>query len=186
MEATQSNRLEESHVDLASRLSARAILAGVFLALASMRVLMALGGGLGLWRFRPGMTPHDFGVGFWVCAFIAWAVSLFFGGLLAAIAGRCRLRRDGIVQGVTTWAVATVVARIAVVLVSRILGFAPITSAVGLFWGMFFIEVIALVAAVLGALAGVRSEAHAPELRARAARPEPSPYVPRPMTPQPT
>jgi hypothetical protein len=171
-----------SHVDLASRLSARAITVGVFVTLASARLLMVFGGAIGLWSFRPRMSPHELGAGFWIVSFIAWIVGTFFGGYIAAISARATARRDGLLHGLATWAIAAVLARVGLALAVRAFGFSAMESSVAMFWGIFLGDACGLVGGLLGGAAGVRSEGAALVGR----RTETGAFTPTTPTPQPT
>lgn len=93
-------------------ISWRAILAGTVAAVAVMIILNLIGLSFGLWSVEPaeeGSTLDGLGVG----AIIWWVVSnlivLFIGGFVAARVGVSFTNTSGIIQGIMTWALYTLV-----------------------------------------------------------------------------
>lgn len=100
-----------SVISLPSRISARAIIAGVVVALAIDVFMMAFGAAIGLSAFKatPGVPR---GVAIWgvIWFFITVLTGGFFGGWVAAASSGLTRQRDGILHGFVTWAAATVLA----------------------------------------------------------------------------
>ena len=144
-----------SKVDLASRMSARAIVAGVFSSLALMIMFMALGAGFGLWNYDlNGFLRMDSGL--WLYTFVAWAISLYISGYIAALASRSSATRDGNLHGLVTWAVASVLTCAFLFSNTGGLVFSQLTHP--FYFAAFLGDVIALAAAMAGGAAGTKSE----------------------------
>ena len=105
------------------RLSWGAIIAGVVLAIAAQLLLSMLGLGVGLSLISPntGGTPGagSFGIGAGLWWLISSLVALAFGGYVAAWMAGLPTRFDGVLHGLVTWGIAT------------LLTFYLLTSAVG-------------------------------------------------------
>jgi uncharacterized BrkB/YihY/UPF0761 family membrane protein len=136
------------------RLSAHSVIGGVLVIYASMSVLMALAGGLGLWEFDLHQIS-DLGTGFWAWALAAWILSVYAGGFLASTVSRSVDRRDGVIQGVVTWAAACVFGCLFLVYFTQA---AEHVMSRGMLWGAFLGDSLALGGAILGGLAGSKSE----------------------------
>jgi len=94
------------HHRLRHRGNALAVVASVLLALATFNLLMALGGGLGLWNFAvfaPG-GMHDVGVGLALWAIAAWTVAGFVSGFVVVTVSRSFVRHDAYIYGSIAWA----------------------------------------------------------------------------------
>lgn len=93
-----------------SRLSYRAIVAGVLSALVSQVVLMVLGAAIGLTAIAGADgAQREIGIGFLVWLLISLAISAFIGAYVAAASARTPLRRDGMLHGFVTWAAVSLV-----------------------------------------------------------------------------
>ena len=97
------------HVHL--RVSWQAILAGVVLVLAVQVVLSLLGAGIGLTTVNTnaGSTPDagSFGIGAGVWWIVSSCLALFAGGYAAAWLAGNEIKFDGMLHGLTVWAIAT-------------------------------------------------------------------------------
>ena len=92
-----------SQVDFPSRLSVRAVIAGSLATLSMMILLFSLAGGVGLWSFGLSrVSTQD--IGFWMCAFGAWILSLFISSYVTAFASRSATGRNGALHGFVLWA----------------------------------------------------------------------------------
>lgn len=167
-----------------SRIRWSAVVAGLFLAVATQLVLGLLGVAIGLSAAAEGVTPplEAIGVGTGVYMAVASLVSLFVGGYAAAkLSGSIR-RVDGALAGVLTWAASLVVtlfllgSSLDVTGQRRLLGInlndlraeaaqmAPGTQAgadramaadaAGAAWGAFVGAIVSLVAATVGGVVG--------------------------------
>lgn len=97
-------------VQFPTRVSARGIISGLLVALALEASLLVLGAAIGLTAFQPsGEVAKGLGIGFAAWVLLTLLVSAFFGGWVAAAAGRTIRTRDGVLHGVVTWAAVTVV-----------------------------------------------------------------------------
>ncbi|MBI4509872.1 MAG: hypothetical protein HY698_09565 [Deltaproteobacteria bacterium] len=160
---------EAGRIDFASRLSARAITAGVLVALTTLGVLMVLGGGFGAWSIGilDAEAVRALGAWFAFWSILAWGLSLFLGSLVSAIACRSGERRDGLLQGITTWAASSVaVTLIACTWLMAALAVGTATPGAveemggrATFWACFIGDVVGLVGALLGGVVGARYEA---------------------------
>ena len=188
---------EVSRIDLRSRLSARAVVAGAIVELVLVSLLLTLAAGLGLWSIAP-LTAEGIrglGAGFALWSGISWVLAAFLGGFVAAAVSRSTHRRDGLLHGLVSWAAACLTAAVllctwfmaalAVELVTP-----EVASAMGsggMLVAFFLGDLLALLGALAGGLLGARSEAKATGPRgveARAA--ERRPLVPAQPAPQPT
>ena len=99
------------HVHL--RVSWQAILAGVVLALALQLLLSLLGAGIGAntVNVNGGTTPSasGFGVGAGIWLVLTSCVALFSGGYAAAWLAGNEIKFDGMLHGLVTWGIATLV-----------------------------------------------------------------------------
>jgi len=88
------------------RPNAAAVIAGVVLALATFNLLMALGGGLGLWNFGIFALRglHDTGLGLALWTIAAWAIAGFISGFVVVTVSRSFIPHDAYVYGSVTWA----------------------------------------------------------------------------------
>jgi hypothetical protein len=136
------------------RLSAHAVLSGVLVIYASMALLMALAGGLGLWEFNLRQLS-DLGTGFWVWSIASWILCVFAGGFLASTVSRSVDRRDAVIQGVVTWAAACVFGCLFLAYSNQA---AEHIMSRGMLMGGFFGDSLALGTAILGGIAGSKSE----------------------------
>ena len=97
-------------VQFPTRVSARGIGSGLLFGLALEATLLVLGAAIGLTAFQPsGDVAKGLGIGFAAWLLLTLIVSAFFGGWVAAAAGRAIRTRDGVLHGVVTWAAVTVV-----------------------------------------------------------------------------
>lgn len=93
-----------------SRLSFRAVGAGILVALVSQVVLLLLGGAIGLMAIEPDrQIAQGVGIGFLVWLLISLAVSAFLGAWVAASAAQTIERRDGLLHGLLTWAAVSLI-----------------------------------------------------------------------------
>ena len=92
-----------------SRLSIRAILAGLVVALSVQLVLMLIGAAVGLSAFEPtGTVAKSVGAGFLAWTVLALCVSAFMGAWIAGIVARSVSRRDGLIHGLVLWSLVSV------------------------------------------------------------------------------
>jgi len=116
---TATHEGEHTH----TRISWAAIIAGVIMVVAVQLLLSMLGLGVGLGLVSPNTngTPNasSFGIGAGLWWLISSLVALAFGGYIAAWLGGLTTRFDGLLHGLMTWAIAT------------LLTFYLLTSAVG-------------------------------------------------------
>lgn len=184
MSSVDTSPVELARVDLASRLSFRAIVSGAIFELAVFSALMVLGAGLGVWQF-PGILDaeavRNAGGGVYVWGTASLAIAAFGGGFLASVAGRSPSARDGILHGVVTWATACFSGAIlsCVWFMSALkVGLATtdvstVLMASATMSGFFIADALAFGAALVGGLFGARSEVkEATRARAGALRPE--------------
>jgi hypothetical protein len=165
---------ERSRVESRSRISATAVVVGATVTLVVLSLLLELGGGLGLFRLPAGpildaAAARDAGAGLAVWAALSWTGAAFVGAFVAAVIARSPLRRDGLLHGVATWAVACAAAcvlsciwlmsAISMDLVSRDL--ASVFWTRGALWSYVISDVLAGSAALAGGLLGARSETRA-------------------------
>lgn len=182
--SVETNPIELVRVDLASRLSFRAIVSGAIFELSVFAVLMVLGAGLGAWQY-PGILDaeavQNVGGGFYVCVTASLAIAAFGGGFLASVAGRSSTARDGILHGVVTWATACFsgailgciwfMSALSVGLATSDVA-APLAASAPMI-GFFIADALAFAAALVGGLFGARSEVK-DAARARAGAPRPA------------
>jgi hypothetical protein len=149
--------MTRSHFDFPSRISARAIVAGTVSSLALMVLFTALGGALGLWHFDLAEMP-DIGGGFLTFSLVAWAVSIFVSGFVAAFAGRAESVKEGALHGFVTWAAACIVGCGFLAIASGMVvggGLAHASST--MLWGAFLGDLAALGAGIWGGMRGAKT-----------------------------
>lgn len=158
--------MTHSQLDFPSRLSARAIIAGVFSASAVMTLCMALAGGFNLWTMDLwGLATY--GTAFWIWAFVSWGISMFAGGYISSLASRSVTRVDGLLHGFVTWACTCVLTTIGIVTGGVFALTLPQATAPNILWGIFISNVVALVTSLYGAHQGIRIEKKAEHKEAR-------------------
>lgn len=152
--------MDDSQIDFPSRLSARAVTAGVFSTFALMILFMSLAGGLGLWRFDLFELPQ-LGTGFWILAFAGWIVSIFASSYIASVVGRAKSPWQGALYGFITWSVACVLGCLLLAIAAGKIfgGILSGETTPAMLWGMFIGDVLAIGAAVLGGIQGAYCEA---------------------------
>lgn len=88
-----------NQINFGSRISVRAVVTGVMVAVASMFLLMSLIAAFGIWNYNLNelviATPS-----FWVSTTLAWIVSLYVGGLIASVGARSQTPVDGMLNAV--------------------------------------------------------------------------------------
>lgn len=169
--------MEIEPLELHRRISARAVIAGILVALALVATMMALGTAIGVTAFPRTDSMRRIGLGFGGWALLSFAVAAFAGGWVAAGAARALRRRDGVLHAIVTWAamalatsslVGGVMHRVAVgMLGDRSLdgeaGGRAMSQLAGAqigAWGAFAALVVPMVAAIFGGLIGASRERH--------------------------
>lgn len=108
---TTTTRFDGSHIH--RRVSWGALFAGVILVLAVQLLLSMLGAGIGLGAVNTngGTTPDatSFGIGAGVWWVVSSIIALCFGGYVSAWLAGIELRWDGVLHGLVTWGIATLV-----------------------------------------------------------------------------
>jgi hypothetical protein len=161
----------EGKIDFPSRISGRAVVAGAFVSLAVMSVLLSLGGGLGV---VPSMMDaaemRRAGGGLIVWSTLSWVAAVFAGSLVASMSAKATDIRDGLLNGAATWAVASLSTGVlsGVWLLSGISldllsadAAAVLTSRAAL-WSYSVAEILAIGAALAGGFVGTRTETRLP------------------------
>jgi hypothetical protein len=109
LETTSTTIGSGSHVH--RRISWAAIFGGVILVVTVQLLLSLLGAGIGLGTVNTnaGSTPDasSLGIGAGVCWIISSIIALGFGGYVAAWLAGIELRWDGMLHGLITWGIAT-------------------------------------------------------------------------------
>lgn len=185
---------EPYRIDLASRVGVRSVGAGVLVAITSQIVLMLLGTAIGLSSLEETAEgPERARTGLLLWMLLSVVVTMFLGGWVATITSRSPERRDGLLHGLVTWAAASLIGLFLVggvlrEMVGGALSFVSFSElarprtedlAVG-FWGLFATLVVSLIAALLGGLAGSRSEAQKLGREVRTRSVPTTPAVPQP------
>lgn len=163
--------------DLASRIGARAVASGTFVALAVAGLLLSLIGVAA--RTLDVHVAIHFGFGTFLWALVSWLIAISAGSFVAARVGRANRPRDGALYGIVTWATACVaagviactwyMAAVGVGIVSPEFGDALMTR--GAFAAFFAADVLAIGAALVAGTLATRAERR----EAGAARGEPRP-----------
>jgi hypothetical protein len=165
-------------VDLASRLSARGVIAGAIISAAVLSLVMLLGGALRIWSFTPGVGMSS-RAGFGIWFLVSWVIGTFVGAYAASLIARASGRADGLLHGLATWATSWLLVRFASMMGMLELRLSMGASRTGLLWAAFLIDAAALCAGLLGGISGARAEAKAEEA-------EPKAYVQHEPTPRTT
>lgn len=144
--------MSTTRINFPSRLSSRAIIAGVGSTFALMILSLALAGGLGLWSFDITELPTS-GPVFWVWVLSSWVVSIYISSYVAAISSRSTTGRDGRLHGFLTWAFACVTGCALIVYYGGALMPSPMLT-----FGAFIADLIALGGAIIAGGSAARSE----------------------------
>lgn len=84
----------KNRADFSSRIGVRAVTAGVMASISIMIILMAMIAALGIWNFNL-VELITAGPLFWLSATVAWAMSLFTAGFIAALGSRSQTNIEG-------------------------------------------------------------------------------------------
>jgi hypothetical protein len=185
-------------VELVSRVQLRAVLSGLLVGAGVYAICMGLSWAIGLSTFQP-TADHARGLalGTIIWGAIALWISIFFGGFVAAVAGRSADSRTGVLHGVVVWGATAVFHGLLLLLVfsgllGRILEMSATSGAVvistraldgliraaGLSLWLYWAGIVGgLVTAIVGGFLGAGSERKAPR---RAAARAPVTGVPQP------
>ena len=144
-----------------ARLGFGSIAGGVVVAVAIGAALVGLGGGIAASSNGDPFTGDRTLMGVWLAA--AAAVGAFAGGRTAAGIGRMLARRDGALAGLVT---GSALAILGVAAGGWLATEWPASRAAELLWSVTAVEVVFLVAGILGGISGARAEARAIGLRA--------------------
>lgn len=148
-------------VELPVRVSARGIIAGVLVGLAIAVMLTALGAAIGMTAFPGARGQRSTGFGVVVWFVVALSAGAFGGAWCAAGGARALRRRDGVLQGIVTWAAMALVSLSTLGGVMRSVAAGSMGDrslvAAGA-WGSFAALSVSFVAAILGGLVGTRRE----------------------------
>jgi hypothetical protein len=151
------------NADFSSRISLRAVFAGTIITFASMSLLMTLGAALGFWNFKFSEFS-TLGTGFWSFAFLAWVLSISVGSYVSSVASRSHSKMSGRLNGVTTWATSCIVGCLFLAAVTgSAFNSMNMGSSTGFYWGAFFGDSLALLAALWVAGIAVEFELKSPE-----------------------
>src|ERR1700722_9413533 len=145
---TNSNQPQFRNIDL------RAVAIGVLATMAFRKLLMLLGGGLGIWSLQAGRVSPAF----FLWSLVALTISQFLAGYLAAATGPNASERESALLGFTIWASVLAVRIIFLSLNTR--GFSVFFVSGGTLaprLALTFVgELVALCLAMLGAIQGRR------------------------------
>jgi hypothetical protein len=143
------------------RVSARGVIAGILVGIALIALLVALGAAIGATAF-PRAIGRSSGIAIAIWLLVSFAAASFGGGWTAAGGARAVRRRDGVLQGIVTWAAMTILGTPMVGSMMRDVirsGLAGDPSLVKLAaWGAFAVPAVGLGAAILGGLVAVARE----------------------------
>lgn len=84
----------KNQTDFSSMISVRAVTAGIMASLCFMFLSLALIAALGIWNYNLNELT-TLGPAFWISVTISWALSLYFAGLISALASRSRGTMEG-------------------------------------------------------------------------------------------
>lgn len=89
----------KNHTDFSSRIGVRAVTAGIMASLSFMFLSLALIAALGLWNYNLNEL-NIVGPSFWISTTIAWAISLYIAGFIAALGSRSQNTIEGALNGI--------------------------------------------------------------------------------------
>ena len=89
----------KNHTDFSSRIGVRAVTAGVMASLSFMFLALALIAALGLWNYNLNELNIASPV-YWICATVAWSISLFIAGVIAALGAKSQNTIDGVLNAI--------------------------------------------------------------------------------------
>ena len=84
----------KNQTDFSSRIGVRAVTAGVMTSIVFMFLSLSLIAALGFWNYNLNQLSIA-GSAFWVSATIAWVLSLYFAGFVAALGSRSQSHLEG-------------------------------------------------------------------------------------------
>ena len=151
-----------------TRVSVRAVVGGAIVELVAVGLLLMLAGGLGLWSMRAidAGQVSELGAGFALFAGAAWVAAASLGGYVAAVIARATDRRDGLLHGLMSWAIACSTAALLactwfMAALAVDLAKVDLASALGGRHMLAFVvgDLLALAGALAGGVAGARAEA---------------------------
>ncbi|MDO9181287.1 MAG: hypothetical protein Q7U04_02710 [Bacteriovorax sp.] len=87
----------KSRIDFSSRISVRAVIAGIMVSISFMLLSLALMAALGIWNYNLNELSSA-GSAFWISATLAWAMSLYCAGLVAALGSRSKNSIKGVLN----------------------------------------------------------------------------------------
>lgn len=149
------------------RVSVGAVVAGALVELVTLGLLLMLSGGLGLWSMRPldAALVRELGVGLGLFVGASWIASACVGGYTASVIARATHRRDGILHGMLSWAIACATAAVLLcvwfmsALAADLANVDVVSAMDGPFMFAFVVgDVLALAGALAGGVAGARAE----------------------------
>lgn len=149
-----------NQTNLASRIGVRGVVAGILTSSALMLLFMSFIAALGLWNFRI-REIFNLDTRFWVSTCIAWSISLFIGGFMAASGAKAETTSEGVFNSLAACSGTFLL------LIITILYFTPTglmillhNASQSLYAKGFTVGFIGLVFGVLGGVAGARFEQH--------------------------
>ena len=147
-----------TQVDLSSRISARAVLTGVFSTFAFMMLFLSLIAAFGIWDLRLSELTAS-GPLFWILASASWVASLFLGSLIATSSSRAQTTRDGVLNAIATWAGSCLMFGFVIEwLAPTMLQMLLIDATTQFFLLGFVADVVGLGVGILGGVMGARFE----------------------------
>lgn len=166
------------------RISLRGVAVGALVAVVASDLVFALAGGLGVWSFKvlDAESVKALGRTEGIWAAVSWIVAVLAGSYIAASIGRAMTRRDGVLHGIATWALAcfafTVLGSLSLYGAMRV-GLANPNFIGAVDWrpillGSFFTDLLALVGAILAGMLAARQEAELPTRAEVVERPVPA------------
>lgn len=145
-----------------SRIAFRPVTAGAVVALALMLFLSSSVRNLYMVAEQNGGLADDLTV--WMTMTIVWVLSVFAGCVLSAMASRTKEIEDGVLQGITVWALSYI--GLGILISVRAAGFDPVVDVdqISTYWIIrdFGGEATSLLGGVAGGILGVRWESMRP------------------------
>lgn len=87
----------KNQTDFSSRIGVRAVVAGIMASLSIMILSFSLIAALGFWNFNLNDITTS-GTSFWVATTIAWSISLYFAGFIAALGAKSQTTTEGVLN----------------------------------------------------------------------------------------
>jgi hypothetical protein len=157
----------KNQTDFSSRISIRAVTAGVMTSISFMMLSMTLFAALGIWNYNLNELSQTGSI-FWISITIAWCLSLYLAGYIASIGSRSENNIEGILNALAACCGAYIVFGVSFLL------FAPgaldillNTASPQFFLKVFLGDIFSFAAGIYGGVSGSHFEERSVNIKTR-------------------